>query len=106
MKKIQLLIAAVSIVAVTSPGFAAHDHGTSSQGSMDHRAPVDEKSAKECAQLLSDSAQHVARIQRQIQRLQAEVAGKHPGPSVQDELKKAEQHLKEANDTMRALQIM
>lgn len=106
MKKIQLLIAAASILAVTSPGFAAHDHGTSSQGSMDRSAPVDEKSAKECAQLLNDSAQHVARIQRQIQRLQAEVAGKHTGPAVQDELKKAEQHLREASETMRALQIM
>jgi peptidoglycan hydrolase CwlO-like protein len=107
MKKKLAIIMVLSMTVVTSPAFAAHDHGSpkpmdqgASQGSKD------DPNGKECEKLLNDCAQYVGRIQQRIQKLHMEITGKHVGTSVRDELRKLEQHLKEANEIARSLQIM
>ena len=105
-KKLVLLMVLLLSVAA-SPVFAGHDHG--SHESMDHGAsqgPMDDQNAKESEILINNCAQYVGRIHQRIQKLQTEIKGKHVGASVRDELKKLEQNLKEANDTVRSLQIM
>jgi len=51
-------------------------------------------------------AQYVDRIEQHIRRLQAQIKDIRMGASVHDEIKKLEEHLKEANDNVRSLQIM
>ena len=107
MKKKLVLFMVLLLSVAASPVFAAHDHG--SQGSMDHGASqgsMDDQNAKESEILINNCAQYVGRIHQRIQKLQTEIKGKHVGTSVRDELKKLEQNLKEANDTVRSLQIM
>lgn len=104
MKKL-LLFVALSLFLAASTAYA-HDH--SSHDSMDHGAShgsTDEQSAKEGDMLLNSCAQQVVSLQRRINKLQAEMAGKQAGTSVRDELKRLEQKLKEANEIARPLQI-
>ncbi|HEX9022977.1 MAG TPA: hypothetical protein VF799_03965 [Geobacteraceae bacterium] len=108
MKIKRLLIFFSILTVITASPVFAHDHGGSHE-SMDHGAmkdPADDQNAKECAAVIGKCAQQVASIQRRILTLQAEIAIKHVGVSVREELKRLEQQLKEANETVRALQIM
>ncbi len=105
MKKRLLLLISVSMLAAAAPVFA-HDHG--SRGSMDHGDSPnakDDQGAKVAETLLSSCAQQVASLQRRINRLQADMAGRNPGSSVLGELKQLEQKLKEANEIARPLQL-
>ena len=106
MKKRLLLLVSVSMLAAASSAFATHDHG--SRGSMEHGDSPGTKGAqgeKEGEALLASCAQQVASLQRRINRLQADMAGRSLGNSVRDELKKLEQKLKEANEIARPLQL-
>ena len=106
MKKRLLLLVSVSMLAAVPSAFAAHDHD--SHGSMDHgdsSVAKDDQGAKEGEALLASCAQQVASLQRRINRLQADMAGRSLGNSVRDELKKLEQKLKEANEIARPLQL-
>ncbi len=105
MKKRLLLLISVSMRAAAAP-VVAHDHG--SHGSMDHGdspGAKDDQGSKEGEALLNSCAQQVASLQRRINRLQADIAGRNPGSSVRDELMKLEQKLKEANEIARPLQL-
>ncbi len=73
---------------------------------MDHGASqASGQSAKEAETLLNSCAQQVESLQRRINRLQADMAGRNPGSSVRDELRKLEEKLKEANEIARPLQL-
>ena len=93
---------------VVSPVYAGHDHGGSqgpqSQGAS--QTPVDAQNANESETLLNNCTQYVGRIEQHIRRLQTQIKDRRVGASVHDEIKKLEEHLKEANDNARSLQIM
>lgn len=93
---------------VVSPVYAGHDHGGSqgSQSQGSSQTPADAQNAKESETLLNNCAQYVDRIEQHIRRLQAQIKDRRVGASVHDEIKKLEEHLKEANDNARSLQIM
>jgi len=108
MKKILSIALALSMYVVISPVYAGHDHG-GSQGSQSQgtsQTPVDAQNAKESETLLNNCAQYVDRIEQHIRRLQAQIKDRRVGASVHDEIKKLEEHLKDANDNARSLQIM
>jgi len=108
MKNVLKLVMVLSMYIVDSPVYAGHDHG-GSQGSQSQgttQAPVDAQNAKESEALLNNCAQYVDRIEQHIRRLQAQIKDRRVGASVHDEIKKLEEHLKEANDNARSLQIM
>jgi len=107
VKKKFWLLFAMSAFLAAPPVFAGHDHG-SSHGSMDHgsspSAP-DDQGAKEDEMLINSCARQVEILDRRINKLQAEMAGKRAGSAVREGLKKLEQTLKEANYIIRPLQI-
>jgi len=108
MKKILSIALALSMYVVISPVYAGHDHG-GSQGSQSQgtsQTPVDTQNAKESETLLNNCAHYVDRIEQHIRRLQAQTKDRRVGASVHDEIKKLEEHLKDANDNARSLQIM
>jgi peptidoglycan hydrolase CwlO-like protein len=97
---------AMSMFVAASPAFAVHDHGPqNSAGQGASKGSMEDQSAKEAEKLLNSCAQQVASIQKRINKLQAETAGRRVGASVRDELKKLEQKLKEANEIVKPLQI-
>lgn len=107
MKNKLALFMALLMSVAASPVFAGHDHG--SQGSVDRGAsqsPKNDQHAKDSEILLNSCAEYVGRIHQRVQKLQMEIKEKHVSTSVNDELKKLEQSLKEANDIVRSLQIM
>lgn len=55
--------------------------------------------------LINSCARQVEILDRRINKLQAEMAGKRAGSAVREGLKKLEQTLKEANYIIRPLQI-
>jgi hypothetical protein len=104
-----LLLTTVLLFAATSPVFA-RDYGShnslghgDSQGSKEEQSG--KESEKEAERLLNSCAQQVASIERHLNKLQAEMSGKHAGTSVRDELKKLEQKLREANEIVRPLHV-
>lgn len=110
MKNIKLVISflTVSMVAATPFAFAGHDHGGGGHDSGGHtpsqsQALVLENKVSE--ELLKSCAQHVDSIQRNIVRLQAKVAENRAVSTINDELQILEQQLKEAKNTVRALQV-
>ncbi|MHB8122167.1 MAG: hypothetical protein ACYDG4_08440 [Desulfuromonadaceae bacterium] len=108
MKRILSLVIILMMYVMVSSVNAGHDHG-SSQGSQSQetsQAPVDAQNAKESETLLKNCAQYVDRIEQHIRRLQAQIKDRRVGASVHDEIKKLEEHLKDANDNARSLQIM
>lgn len=100
---IRTMVAAASMLVAASPALA-HDH-TGMQQSMEHAAAVDEQSEKESVALLDRCMQQVASIHRSISKLQATLDPKHTSNSANEELKKLELKLQEANDIVRPLQI-
>lgn len=107
-KEIVIGLLTVSMFAATSIAYAGHDHGGGTQNSGGHtpsqsQAVVQENKVSE--ELLKSCAQHVDSIQRNIVRLQAKIAEKRAASTINDELETLEQQLKEAKNTVRALQV-
>lgn len=98
----------VSMFTASPLVFAGHDHGGGAQNSGGHPAShsqADVQATKKSEDLLTLCAQHVDSIQRNIVRLQAKIAGNRAASTINDELEALEQQLKEARNTVRALQI-
>lgn len=94
--------------AATPFAFAGHDHGGGGQNSGGHAASQSQAGMQEnkvSEELLKSCAQHVDSIQRNIVRLQAKLAENRAVSTINDELEKLEQQLKEAKETVRALQV-
>ena len=107
MKKHALLILSVVMFSTTSTAFAGHDHGgghgSAAPPSLPN--PADEQAAKATEQLLESCARNTVSIQQHINRIQANMAGKHAVGSMNEELRLLEQKLKEAKEIARSLQI-
>lgn len=99
MKKILIILMTMSLFAVAAPVLAdeAPRQGASHQA-------MDEQCAKDCAMLLKNCAQEVDSIQGRIKRLQVEIDEKGADTYTRDELKILSGKLKEANESLRALQ--
>jgi hypothetical protein len=98
----------VSLFATTPFAFAGHDHGGGGQDSGGHtpsQSQADVQVNKVSEELLKSCAQHVDSIQRNIVRLQAKVVENRAASTINGELEKLEQLLKEAKETVRALQV-
>lgn len=98
----------ISMCTATPLAFAGHDHGGGAQNSGEHPAShsqADVQATKKSEDLLTLCAQHVDSIQRNIVRLQAKIAGNRAASTINDELEALEQQLKEARNTVRALQV-
>lgn len=96
------------IFVVTPFAYAGHDHGGGAQNSGGHAAShsqADVQANKVSEELLNRCAQHVDSIQRNIVRLQAKMAESRAVSTINDELETLEQQLKEAKNTVRALQV-
>lgn len=101
------MLSVLAIALLASPAFAEHDDPDlrSMQPQQAPQGQTDEQQAKETQKLLESCMQQIAKLHRRIGNLQDDLAGKRAAPSVREELKKVEQALKEANQTLRALQI-
>ena len=95
MKKILVMIA-LSLFTLAVPVFAM-DHGASHES-------MDAQCKKECEMLLKNCTRQVDSIQQRISKLQTEINEKGASTYTRDELKKLEQKLQEANETLRTLQ--
>lgn len=98
----------LTMIAATPIAYAGHDHGGGTQNSGGHAAShgqADVQANKVSEDLLNRCAQHVDSIQRNIVRLQAKMAESRAVSTINDELETLEQQLKEAKNTVRALQI-
>ena len=107
-KEIVISLLTVSMFAATPIAYAGHDHGGGPQNSGGHAAShsqADVQVNKMSEELLNRCAQHVDSIQRNIVRLQTKMAENRAVSSINDELEKFEQQLKEAKSTVRALQV-
>lgn len=107
-KEIVLGLLTVSMFAATSIAYAGHDHGGGTQNSGGHAAShsqADVQVNKVSEELLNRCAQHVDSIQRNIVRLQAKISENRAASTINDELEKFEEQLKEAKNTVRALQV-
>lgn len=105
--KLTLTLVVLAMSVAVSPVFAQGGHG--SHGSMEHsssQAPRNDQDAEETKKILNKCAEYVSRIEQRIQKLQMETSRGNVGSTVRDELKKVEENLKEANDTVRSLQIL
>lgn len=98
MKRIMVVLMAISLMATAIPALAedAHQHGSS------HSAQ-NEQCTKECDMLLKSCASEVDSIQQSIQKLQAEINDKGTTKHTLEELKALNKRLKEANETLRVL---
>jgi hypothetical protein len=106
--KLVISFLTVSMVAATPFAFAGHDHGGGGHDSGGHtpsQSQADVQGNKVSEELLKSCAQHVDSIQRNIVRLQAKVAENRAASTINGELEKLEQLLKEAKETVRALQV-
>lgn len=94
MKKKVIAFAVVSLFSMGMPVFAA-EHGAQ------HKS---EQCQKECEMLLRNCSQEVSSIQDRINKLQAAIKEKGATEYTVEELKRLDQKLKEANETLRILQ--
>jgi peptidoglycan hydrolase CwlO-like protein len=112
MKKITVLIAALFALAAPVTSFAAMDHNSMDDmdmngAEMQHGAShgkMDPECTKECEMLLKNCAQDVSNIQDQIKTLQTEINEKGASPHTLKELKTLSNKLKDAKETLNALQ--
>ena len=106
MKRMAAMIA--TALALTTPlaSYAMdHDHGSKDMA-MEHshnHTQMDEQCAKECALLLKDCEQEVDSIQQRVQRIKTEIDEKGATTYTVEELKTLNAKLKEANETMKAI---
>lgn len=95
MKNRIVVLMVVSLFSIGLPVFAA-EHGTAhKQG---------EQCQKDCEMLLKNCAQEVSSIQERINKIQTAIKEKGATEYTRDELRKLDQKLKEANETLRVLQ--
>ena len=99
MKKILVILMALSLFATAAPVLAeeGHQHGASHQA-------MDEQCTKECAMLLKNCAQEVDSLQDKIRKLQVEINQKGANTYTLEELKILNNKLKESNDMLKNLQ--
>ncbi len=106
--KYATLLLTLLMFAATPFAFAGHDHGGGGHDSGGHtpsQSQADVQVNKVSEELLKNCARHVDSIQRNIARLQAKVAESRAASTINEELEKLEQQLKEAKNTVRALQV-
>ena len=106
--KFAMLLLTLLMFAATPSAFAGHDHGGGGHDSGEHTPSQSQTVVqvnKVSEELLKSCAQHVDSIQRNIVRLQAKVAENRAVTTINDELQILEQQLKEAKNTVRALQV-
>lgn len=107
-KGIVIGLLTVLMFAVTSIVYAGHDHGGGVQNSGGYDASHSQagvQANKVSEEILNRCAQHVDSIQRNIVRLQAKIAENRAVSTINDELETLEQQLKEAKNSVRALQV-
>lgn len=108
-KNIVVFIMSLVLLAVTHVAFAGHDHGGGSHESSGHsssQSQGNEQANKAADQILKECSQHVDSIQRHIGRLQSQIVERRAASSsVNGELERLEQQLKEAKELVRSLQI-
>lgn len=98
MKKLIITALAAAMVTISVPVFASEQQHDLSQKSMD------EECVKECNLLLRNCALEVDSIHQRIKKLQVEINEKGASTYTRNELRTLNKSLKEANQTLRALQ--
>jgi len=112
MKKMTVIITALLALAAPVASFAAMDHGSMEGMDMAEEAHqhgaahenMDAQCAKECAMLLKNCALEVDSIQGEIKKLHVQIDEKGADTYTLGELKALNAKLKEANETLHALQ--
>ena len=107
MKKNLLFFIFMLMFVATPAAFAGHDHGGShdSAGQASSHRQADEQKVNASELLLKNCAQHIYSIQQYIEKLQAKMSDKRAVSLIHGELEQLEQQLKEAKETVRALQV-
>ena len=99
----------ISMISLALPAYAGHDHGGGSHESMGHsssQSQIKEQATMASDKILKECFQHLDSIQRHIGRLQGQlVEGKAATSSINDELERLEQHLREAKDITKSLRV-
>lgn len=95
MRKSLVILMAASLFAAAVPAIAM-EHGAK-------HAQHDEECAKECDLLLRSCAQEVDSIHQRIQRIKKAIETTGAKPEHAEELRILNKKLKEANDTLKAL---
>lgn len=107
--KVVVLIISLSMFSVSTVTFAGHDHGGGSHessGQTSSKNQSNEQASKAADQVLKECLQHVDNIQRHIGRLQTQIVERQAATSsINDELQRFEQKLKEAKELVRSMQI-
>lgn len=108
MKKALVVCAAYLCLAalVATPAIAGHDHGSSPQPMAQPAQGGGEQRNSEGDEVVARCARQVANLDRRVNILQMQMAGKRVPPAMVEELKKLEEKLKEAYSIARPLQIM
>lgn len=96
MKKVLAVLMVTSLLSTAVPVFAMEHGGSHEQ--------MDEQCVKECEMLLKNCSQEVDSIQQRIKKLETEIKDKGASTYTRDELKKLEQKLQDANETLRVLE--
>jgi len=91
--------------AVT-PAIAEHDHGSSPQPMAQPAHGGGEQRNSEGDEIAARCARQVSNLDRRVNVLQMQMAGKRVPPAMVEELKKLEEKLNEAYSIARPLQIM
>lgn len=111
MKNYLVLLLFTMGMSFAVPVFAGHDHGGGggshdSSGHASAPSRGNEQASQTADQILKECSQHMDSIQRHIGRLQAQlVDGKAATSSINDDLDRLQQHLKEAKDIARSLRV-
>jgi TolA-binding protein len=107
MKKMTILIAALFALAAPTASFAAiahDDHGSMDVGHGSSHETMDEQCKKECEMLIRNCSQEVDSLQQRIKKLDTILKEKGASSHTRDELKKLEQQLQDAEETLRLLE--
>lgn len=99
MKKRLVILMALSLFAVATPVLAEEEH----QHGASHEA-MDEQCQKECDMLIRNCSQEVDSLQQRIKKLDVILKEKGATNYTRDELKKLEQQLQDAEETLRRLE--
>ena len=99
MKKRLVIFMALSLFAIAAPVLAEEDHAHG----VSHY-PMDEQCQKECEMLIRNCSQEVDSLQQRIKKLDAILKEKGATSYTRDELKKLEQQLQDAEETLRRLE--
>lgn len=99
MNKRLIILMTLALFAVAAPVLAeeGHTHGVS-------HSPMDEQCQKECEMLIRNCSQEVDSLQQRIKKLDDILNEKGATNYTRDELKKLEQQLQDAEETLRRLE--